>query len=109
MTLERAVQKLTSMPATAWGIPGRGLIRESYNADLNVIDFSRLDLMLPEVRHDLPTGAVNLSQRATGYTATIVNGTVLMRDGRHTGAVPGRVLRNERASISWSDSRSSSS
>jgi N-acyl-D-aspartate/D-glutamate deacylase len=100
MTLERAVQKLTSMPAAAWGIPRRGLIRESYMADLNVIDFDRLDLAMPEVRHDLPTGAVNLSQRATGYTATIVNGTVLMRDGRHTGALPGRVLRNERTTAS---------
>jgi N-acyl-D-aspartate/D-glutamate deacylase len=100
MTLERAVQKLTSIPAAAWGIPRRGLIRESYFADLNVIDFDRLDLAMPEVRHDLPTGAVNLSQRATGYTATIVNGTVLMRDGRHTGALPGRVLRNERTTTS---------
>jgi N-acyl-D-aspartate/D-glutamate deacylase len=85
---------------SAWGIPRRGLIRESYFADLNVIDFDRLDLTMPEVRHDLPTGAVNLSQRATGYTATIVNGTVLMRDGRHTGALPGRVLRNERTTTS---------
>ncbi len=75
----------------------RELIRESYIADLNVIDFSRLDLAMPEVRHDLPTGAVNLSQRATGYAATIVNGTVLL---------PGRVLRNERTATSWSDSRS---
>jgi N-acyl-D-aspartate/D-glutamate deacylase len=32
---------------------------------------------------------------ADGYVATIVNGTVLMRDGKHTGALPGRVLRNE--------------
>jgi N-acyl-D-aspartate/D-glutamate deacylase len=100
MTLERAVQKLTAAPAAAWGLPWRGLIRESYFADLNVIDFDRLDLTMPEVRHDLPTGAVNLSQRATGYAATIVNGRVLMRDGRHTGALPGRVLRNERTTTS---------
>jgi N-acyl-D-aspartate/D-glutamate deacylase len=94
MTLEKAVQKLTSAPATAWGLRGRGLVRQGYYADLNVIDLDRLDLGMPEVRHDLPTGATNLSQRATGYLATIVNGAILMRDGAHTGARPGRVLRN---------------
>jgi len=94
MTLEKAVQKLTSAPATAWGLRGRGLVRQGYHADLNVIDLDRLDLGMPEVRHDLPTGATNLSQRATGYLATIVNGAILMRDGAHTGARPGRVLRN---------------
>jgi N-acyl-D-aspartate/D-glutamate deacylase len=97
MTLERAVQKLTSAPASAWGIRDRGLVRAGWLADLNVIDLDRLDLGMPEVRHDLPAGATNLSQRATGYDATIVNGTLLMRDGEHTGALPGRVLRNERA------------
>src|SRR4029450_11423728 len=55
MTLPRAGHKLTSVPAAAWGLPRRGLIRESYFADLNVIDFDRLDLAMPEVRHDLPT------------------------------------------------------
>jgi N-acyl-D-aspartate/D-glutamate deacylase len=97
MTLETAVRKLTSAASSAWGLRDRGLVREGWLADLNVIDLDRLDLGLPEVRHDLPTGATNLSQRATGYAATIVNGTVLMRDGEHTGALPGRVLRNERA------------
>jgi N-acyl-D-aspartate/D-glutamate deacylase len=97
MRLEEAVRKLTSATASTWGIPKRGLVRAGWFADLNVIDFDRLDLGMPEVRHDLPTGATNLSQRATGYVATIVNGTVLMRDGEHTGALPGRVLRNERA------------
>jgi N-acyl-D-aspartate/D-glutamate deacylase len=97
MTLETAVRKLTSAPASVWGLRDRGLVREGWFADLNVFDLERLDLGLPEVRHDLPTGATNLSQRATGYAATIVNGTVLMRDGEHTGALPGRVLRNERA------------
>jgi N-acyl-D-amino-acid deacylase len=96
MTLEQAVHKLTAATARAWGIPRRGILRAGWFADVNVIDLDRLDLAMPEVRHDLPTGAVNLSQRATGYAATIVNGSVLMRDGEHTGARPGRVLRNER-------------
>jgi N-acyl-D-aspartate/D-glutamate deacylase len=57
-----AIRKLTAAPASAWNCD-RGLVREGPLADLNVIDLDRLDLGLPEVRHDLP-GAPNLSQRA---------------------------------------------
>jgi N-acyl-D-aspartate/D-glutamate deacylase len=96
MSLEAAVRKLTAMPAEAWGLPRRGRLYEGWYADLNVIDLEQLDLGPAEVRHDLPAGAVNLSQRARGYVATIVNGQVLMRGGEHTGALPGRVLRNAR-------------
>jgi N-acyl-D-amino-acid deacylase len=96
MSLEAAVRKLTATPAEAWGLPRRGRLREGWYADLNVIDLEQLDLGPAEVRHDLPAGAVNLSQRARGYVATVVNGQVLMRDGEHTGALPGRVLRNAR-------------
>jgi N-acyl-D-amino-acid deacylase len=97
LSLERMVHKLTGELATMWGIPDRGLLRRGAFADLNLIDLSRLDLRLPEVRHDLPTGAAHLHQSATGYAATVVNGQMLMRDGQHTGAYPGRVLRNVRA------------
>jgi N-acyl-D-aspartate/D-glutamate deacylase len=99
LTIEDAVRKLTFEPASVWGIGHRGLVRSGWLADLNVIDLARLDLELPEVRHDLPGGAVNLSQRATGIRATIVNGQVLLRDGVHTGALPGRVLRGGGVSV----------
>lgn len=93
MPLERMVHKLTAQLADLWGIADRGVLRPGAFADVNVIDFDRLDLRLPEVRHDLPAGAAALVQDATGYVATVVNGTVLMRDGGHTGAHPGMVLR----------------
>ncbi|MCW5891075.1 MAG: amidohydrolase family protein [bacterium] len=93
LTLEAAVHKLTHATARVWDIRDRGLVRPGAYADLNVIDFDRLDLDLPEVRHDLPGGAPNLSQRSRGIEATIVNGCVVVRDGEHTGALPGRVLR----------------
>jgi N-acyl-D-amino-acid deacylase len=99
LAVETAVRKLTADPAAIWGIPERGRIRPGWFADLNVIDLDRVDLCLPEVRHDLPGGATNLAQRARGYTATIVNGQVLMRDGAHTGALPGRVVRNAAAAL----------
>lgn len=93
LALEAAVRKLTFEPASLWGIAGRGLLQAGWYADLNVIDLDRLDLGPVEVHHDLPGGAVNLTQGATGYCATVVNGQVLMRDGVPTGALPGRVLR----------------
>jgi N-acyl-D-aspartate/D-glutamate deacylase len=96
MRLERMVHKLTGELAAMWGISERGVLRRGAFADLNIIDLGRLDLRLPEVRHDLPTGAAHLHQSAHGYVATLVNGQVLMRDGVHTGALPGRVLRNAR-------------
>ncbi len=63
-------------------------------ADLNVVDLGALDLGPVEIRHELPGGAVNLYQSARGYRATVVNGSVVMRDGVPTGAHPGRVLRS---------------
>jgi N-acyl-D-aspartate/D-glutamate deacylase len=97
LDLATAVRKLTFEPARVWGLAERGLVQAGCYADLNVLDLERLDLYLPEVRHDLPGGATNLSQRARGYAATVVNGQVLMRDGDHTGALPGRVLRGRAA------------
>jgi len=96
MSLERAVQKLTADLADMWGLRGRGRIQPGAFADLNVIDMDRLDLRLPEVQHEFPAGAPHLNQGAVGYVATIVNGKVLMREGAHSGAFPGVVLRNER-------------
>lgn len=101
MSLERMVHKLTGELAAMWGIPDRGILRRGAHADLNVIDLDRLELSLPEVRHDLPGGAAHLHQSATGYRATLVNGAVLMRDGDHTGALPGVVLRNARHGQRW--------
>jgi len=100
MSLERMVHKLTGELATMWGIADRGVLRRGNYADVNIIDLDRLDLMMPEVRHDLPSGAAHLHQAATGYAATIVNGQIFMREGQHTGTYPGRVLRNALSTFS---------
>jgi N-acyl-D-aspartate/D-glutamate deacylase len=96
-SVEQAVKKFTLDPAMLYGIRGRGLVRRGWQADLNVIDLGRLGVCPPEISHDFPTGARHLVQRAKGFVATVVNGTVTMRDGVHTGALPGRVVRNEAA------------
>ncbi len=92
-TLEQAVRMLTLVPATLWGFADRGLIREGMAADLVVFDPETIAAEMPEVVDDLPSGARRLVQRTRGIAATVVNGEVLLRDGKHTGALPGRLLR----------------
>jgi N-acyl-D-amino-acid deacylase len=93
LTLEQAVRMLTFDTATQWGFTDRGLVREGFVADLNVFDPDTVGAEMPEVVNDLPAGARRLVQRARGFSATVVNGEILLRDGKHTGALPGRLLR----------------
>src|SRR2546426_1100646 len=95
--LEQAVRMLTLVPATYWGFADRGLVREGFAADLLVFDPDTISPEMPEVVTDLPAGARRLVQRARGIAATIVNGEILLRDGKHTGALPGRLLRGSLA------------
>jgi N-acyl-D-aspartate/D-glutamate deacylase len=92
-TLEQAVRMITLVPATHWGFADRGLVREGFAADLVVFDPDTIAPEMPEVVYDLPAGARRLRQQARGVAATVVNGQVLLRDGKHTGALPGRLLR----------------
>ncbi len=92
-TLEQAVRMLTLVPATLWGFADRGLIREGMAADLVVFDPDTIAAEMPEVVDDLPAGARRLIQRTRGIAATVVNGEILLRDGKHTGALAGQVLR----------------
>ena len=92
-TLEQAVRMLTLVPATYWGFPDRGLIREGMAADMVVFDPDTIGAEMPEVVDDLPAGARRLIQRCRGIAATVVNGEVVLRDGKHTGALSGQLLR----------------
>jgi len=93
LPVEWVVQKMTRAPAELYGLTDRGLVAPGMKADLNVIDFARLDLALPELVHDLPAGGRRFIQRAKGYTATIVSGEVVLEEGEPTGALPGKLLR----------------
>ncbi len=93
MTLEEAIRMLTFVPASYWGLGGRGLLREGWAADVIVFDPDTIAPMMPELDHDLPAGARRLKQKATGMMATIVNGEVCCAITKHTGALPGRLLR----------------
>jgi N-acyl-D-amino-acid deacylase len=91
--LADAIKMLTKEPADTIGLRDRGVVRPGHRADLNVIDLERLHLHAPRPERDLPAGGRRLTQRADGYRTTIVSGTVTYRDGVHTGALPGRLVR----------------
>jgi N-acyl-D-aspartate/D-glutamate deacylase len=93
VTLEEAVQMLTFVPAYHWGLAGRGLLREGWAADVAIFDPDQVGPRMPELVHDLPAGARRLKQKAAGFLATVVNGEVLLRNGEHTGALPGQLIR----------------
>ena len=92
--LEESVRRLTSDTADLFGVKDRGRIAPGSFADVNVIDMEALTLHQPEFVHDFPNGAGRYVQRASGYDATIVNGSVFMEHGEHTGALAGVTVRS---------------
>ena len=84
--MEEMVRKMTSLPCVAHGITDRGLIRPGYWADLVVFDPAAIS---PNVSYDekMPMPVAN------GISLVIVNGEITVRDGTHTGARAGRVIR----------------
>ena len=93
LTLEDAVRRLTFQPARITGLHDRGLVREGLAADLMVFDLARIGVREDEIAHDGPAGVPRRVQGADGVDYVVVGGHVVLDHGRHTGALPGRVLR----------------
>jgi N-acyl-D-aspartate/D-glutamate deacylase len=95
MTLERAIQRITAEPARFFGIQGRGQLTPGMAADITIFDYHTIGSgKRPEMRYDLPGGGRRLVMPAYGLQYTIVNGEVLYAEQKHTGAMPGQVLRS---------------
>lgn len=92
--LEFAVNKLSKNNADLYGLSDRGSIEVGKRADINVIDFDKLTIHSPFVRHDLPAGGSRVLQPSTGYRATLVNGVATRLDDADTGERPGRLVRS---------------
>jgi N-acyl-D-aspartate/D-glutamate deacylase len=92
--LEFLVRKHTRDTAMAYGLTDRGLLAPGCKADINVIDFRSLKLRAPQIVYDLPAGGKRLVQQADGYRHTFVSGVETLRDGEHTGELPGRLVRS---------------
>jgi N-acyl-D-amino-acid deacylase len=93
LPLEMIVKRQTSETADFFGFADRGRLAPGLKADVNVIDFERLRLHVPEIRYDLPAGGRRLVQRVDGYIATLVSGTPVFEHGEYTGATPGKLVR----------------
>ena len=84
ITMEEAIYKMTGLPAQNLKIKKRGLLKKGFFADVVVFDPERIqDHATFEAPH----------QYATGMVHVWVNGTQVLKDGQHTGAFPGRVVR----------------
>jgi len=84
ISLEEAVYRLTTLPATNMKISRRGALREGYYADVVIFDPAKVqDHSTFEDPHQLSTGMIHV----------FVNGVQVLNDGVHTGAMPGRVVR----------------
>ena len=94
MSLEKAVKKLTFDLTQFFGIYDRGLLRPGLAADIVIFDPDTIRALPAEKVTDLPGGAWRMQELAEGVRCTIVNGQVLIENGQHTGALPGRVIRN---------------
>jgi N-acyl-D-aspartate/D-glutamate deacylase len=93
LDLPFVVKSQSKDTAEAVGLLDRGVVAPGYKADVNVIDFERLQLRPPHMVYDLPSGARRLMQEADGYVATIASGRIIYRDGKPTGEMPGRLVR----------------
>ena len=93
--LEKLVRKQTKDTAETFGLFDRGEIKSGMLADINVIDFKKLNVSHPKMIHDLPLGGKRLVQDATGYVATIKRGQIVSENGRATGSLPGNLIRGK--------------
>ena len=94
LTLEEAVARLTSIPAHATGIEGRGAIADGMAADLLLIDRDGLGAGdAPRYVRDFPADSGRFVVDARGYEAVLVNGEPLLEHGEWTGATPGQIVR----------------
>lgn len=87
LTLEDAVRKMTLLPAQQLGITDRGKIEVGMAADITIFD--------PKTVKDVAT-YVNPHQYPEGIPFVIVNGVLVIDNGEHTGALPGKILKKRR-------------
>jgi len=93
--LEMLIRKQTKDTAETFGLFDRGEIKPGMLADINIINFEKLNVSHPKMIHDLPLGGRRLVQDATGYVATIKSGVIISENGIATGKFPGNLIRGK--------------
>jgi N-acyl-D-aspartate/D-glutamate deacylase len=92
--LERAVQLMTQVPAELFGLEQRGTLSEGFHADIVIVDPETVGSELAELVYDLPADSPRLTASSIGVSRVLVNGTVVVVDGKPTGDLPGSILRS---------------
>jgi len=93
--IELIVRKQTKDTAETYGLFDRGEIKTGMLADLNIIDFEKLNVTHPKMVYDLPMGGRRLIQNSFGYVATVKSGEVVYQAGQATGVLPGKLIRGK--------------
>ena len=93
--IELIVRKQTKDTAETYGLFDRGEIKTGMLADLNIIDFDKLNVTHPKMVYDLPLGGRRLIQTSSGYLATVKSGEVVFEAGEATGVLPGKLIRGK--------------
>jgi N-acyl-D-aspartate/D-glutamate deacylase len=93
LPLEAMIKRQTSETADFFGLTDRGRLAPGLRADVNLIDYDRLQVRKPELVHDMPANGRRFVQKVEGYQTTIAAGTPIFERGEHTGALPGRLIR----------------
>tara|TARA_Y100001934_G_scaffold11703_1_gene14819 strand:- start:213 stop:1913 length:1701 start_codon:yes stop_codon:yes gene_type:complete len=93
-TLPEAVHRISGKSAEILGLKDRGVLREGWHADINVIDYENLSSRQPEYVNDLPLDGGRFIVKSNGYDATIVAGKVVVENCKYTDARPGTVIRD---------------
>jgi N-acyl-D-aspartate/D-glutamate deacylase len=94
ITLPAAVHQLTQVPAELFGLRERGLLRVGWHADIVVFDPATVGSGPVHMRPDLPCDEPRIYADAYGIDHVLVNGVEIVRDGKHTQAMPGKALRS---------------
>lgn len=82
-SLEEMVKKMTSMPADKIGISNRGRLKKGYAADITIFDYENINDS---------ANFLSPSQFANGIPFVLVNGKIVIENGKHTGALPGEII-----------------
>ena len=99
VTLEEAIYQMTDRPARYAGLIDRGRIAPGYHADIVIFDKATVGRGPTYFRYDVPGNQFRTYADAKGVDHVFVNGVQIVRNGEHTGALGGKLLRSTAAGV----------